>query len=203
MPYPTKLFDISVAAVTNGFLADVATDKGMKFLTDYHTRLTPVSTALLEERAKNRVKVIAKIKTANASCDFLPVNLTPLEFKKKLAARYRDPLWEKHCATCVTCGACTQCCPTCHCFILVDIPGRDKFPKMKYGDSCQYTGYARVAGGANPKKHKVERFQNRYYCKLDYKPDNFHLLACTGCGRCIMACQGKIDIRKVLKDFAG
>jgi sulfhydrogenase subunit beta (sulfur reductase) len=155
----------------------------------------------LEERKLNREKLITKIAALNAENRFMPEGMNPLDFKANLKARQRDPLWEKHCATCVTCGACTHACPTCHCFILVDIPIGEKYPKMKYWDSCQYTGYARVAGGANPKKERFQRFQNRYYCKLDFKPENFQVLACTGCGRCIAACQGKIDIRKVLRDF--
>ncbi|HEC83419.1 MAG TPA: hypothetical protein ENI46_02895, partial [Firmicutes bacterium] len=46
----------------------------------------------------------------------------------------------------------------------------------------------------------VERFRHRYYHKLDYFPKTYGFEACTGCGRCIVACPGKIDMRKVLKE---
>ncbi|MCK4925989.1 4Fe-4S binding protein, partial [Candidatus Aerophobetes bacterium] len=32
-------------------------------------------------------------------------------------------------------------------------------------------------------------------------PENVNLDACTGCGRCISVCIGKIDMRKVFKDL--
>jgi NAD-dependent dihydropyrimidine dehydrogenase PreA subunit len=43
------------------------------------------------------------------------------------------------------------------------------------------------------------RLRNRFEKKFDYFPKVNDLYACTGCGRCILACPGKIDIRKVLK----
>jgi ferredoxin len=169
---------------------------------DYHLAASPAPQERIDGRNRARETLIQHIRDINKDVDFLPEGMDPLAFKNNLKTRQRDPRWEKHCATCVACGACTHACPTCHCFVLVDIPAKENFPKLKYWDSCQYTGYSRVAGGANPKKERFLRFQNRYYCKLDYKPENFQVLACTGCGRCIMACQGKIDIRKVLYDFS-
>ena len=84
--------------------------------------------------------------------------------------------------------------------MLAEIPSKGLFARMKYQDSCQLSGYARVAGGASPRHELYERFRNRYYCKYEYRPDSIGLVACTGCGRCIDACQGKIDKRDVLQE---
>ena len=100
--------------------------------------------------------------------------------------------------TCIGCGACTHICPTCYCLILNDESKADQFIKQRTFDSCQYNGYARVAGGANPRSTMTKRFRNRYLCKFDYMMHNFEKLGCTGCGRCTQACAGEIDFRKVV-----
>jgi predicted aldo/keto reductase-like oxidoreductase len=56
-----------------------------------------------------------------------------------------------------------------------------------------------VAGGANPRRHLYERLRNRFDKKFDFFPQALKICACTGCGRCVEACPGDIDIREVLK----
>jgi sulfhydrogenase subunit beta (sulfur reductase) len=73
--------------------------------------------------------------------------------------------------------------------------------KLRGWDSCMYSGYAVTAGGGTPRPKLVERFRNRYFCKFKYLPLNYGLLGCTGCGRCVEGCQGKIDMRETLKDL--
>jgi len=108
-------------------------------------------------------------------------------------------VWMKHSATCVSCGACTTICPTCTCFLLIDKPG---FHKVKQMDACQYPGFEKTAGGEDPLKELYERFRNRYMCKYVWKPEKFKHIACTGCGRCIEACIGKIDKNKIFTELA-
>ena len=57
----------------------------------------------------------------------------------------------------------------------------------------------RVAGGANPRRYLYERLRNRFDKKFEFFPNVLGVTGCTGCGRCIEACPGKIDIREVLK----
>ncbi|MBN1270235.1 MAG: 4Fe-4S dicluster domain-containing protein, partial [Kiritimatiellae bacterium] len=67
-------------------------------------------------------------------------------------------------------------------------------------DSCLFKNFARVAGGANPRSHRAERLLNRFDKKFNFFPGVLEgLYACDGCGRCIEACTGQIDIRDVLK----
>lgn len=109
--------------------------------------------------------------------------------------------WHEESETCVGCGACTNICPTCYCLILNDESEGEVFKKVRSYDSCQYNGYARVAGGATPRPKMDQRFKNRYLCKFLYMQSNFDMLGCTGCGRCTETCPGKIDFRKVVKDL--
>ena len=60
-------------------------------------------------------------------------------------------------------------------------------------DACQYPGFERVAGGEDSLSQLFTRFRNRYLCKYVWKPQKFKSIACTGCGRCIESCLGKIN----------
>ncbi|MDP2365326.1 MAG: 4Fe-4S dicluster domain-containing protein, partial [Ignavibacteria bacterium] len=110
--------------------------------------------------------------------------------------------WEDASKECIGCGACTNICPTCYCLILNDESSEKEFIKVRSYDSCQWNGYARVAGGGTPRPKMTERFRNRYLCKFDYMPKNFGEIGCTGCGRCTEACAAKIDFRKVVKNIS-
>ena len=110
-----------------------------------------------------------------------------------------DAVWRKYSAKCVSCGACATICPTCSCFLLIDKPG---FEKIKQLDTCQYPGFQRVAGGEDSLGELPSRFRNRYMCKYVWKPQKFSSIACTGCGRCIEACIGKINKNELFKELA-
>jgi sulfhydrogenase subunit beta (sulfur reductase) len=110
-----------------------------------------------------------------------------------------ENIWKKFSSDCVSCGACTTICPTCSCFLLIDKSG---FNKVKQMDACQYPGFERIAGGEDLLRELHFRFRNRYMCKYVLKPAKFKSLACTGCGRCIEACIGKINKNKVFMELA-
>jgi sulfhydrogenase subunit beta (sulfur reductase) len=110
-----------------------------------------------------------------------------------------EEIWAKHAKTCVSCGACTTACPTCTCFLLIDRPD---FEKVRQIDACQYPGFERIAAGEDPLHRKYVRFRNRYLCKYVWKPESFNVNACTGCGRCIDSCIGKISKNKIFIEMA-
>jgi ferredoxin len=110
-----------------------------------------------------------------------------------------ESVWKRYSSKCVSCGACTTICPTCTCFLLIDKPG---FHKVKQMDACQYPGFERVAGGEDSLGKLPSRFRNRYMCKYVWKPAKFHSTACTGCGRCIEACIGKINKNELFRELA-
>jgi ferredoxin len=69
-------------------------------------------------------------------------------------------------------------------------------------DACQYPGFERVAGGEDALHEISDRFSNRYMCKYVWKPKRFKSIACTGCGRCIEACIGKINKNELFMELA-
>jgi ferredoxin len=68
-------------------------------------------------------------------------------------------------------------------------------------DACQYPGFERVAGGEDALFELPHRFKNRYMCKYVWKPQKFNAIACTGCGRCIEACIGKINKNELFMEL--
>ncbi len=196
VPYPTAYFDINLSMMDNYFLVEAVSEKGARIVDDYKTFFLGASSKDADIRKTNRERVSAQVK------DFIDKRGTPdtAEIKGTVAKRYNElPFWQDYASTCVECGACNLVCPTCHCFLLFDEKYKDKAGRSRIWDSCLYKTFAMVAGGANPRKHLYERLRNRFDKKFAFFPQILNYFACTGCGRCIEACPGDIDIREVLK----
>lgn len=190
-PYPEeKYFDINLSPVRDGYIFTVATDKGKKLINmKYLQKATDVQ---LKHVETNREKIKNKVTTQVATQGYNIV----ISAQKAVMDNFESDAWKEAAETCVECGACNFVCPTCHCFLLSD----HNENRYRQWDACQYKGFAIVAGGANPRQKLYERLRNRYVKKFDFFQKNIKLSACTGCGRCILACIGKIDIREVLKN---
>jgi len=175
-PFAQSGFDLNVSQVKNGF--DLFTMAG---------------DALLAERDKNRAETQNQLEQNNTDLKFdKPVN-------EIVENSWDSNVYDQEAKTCVECQACTRVCPTCHCFYLYDTKQRDYFAKMKMWDSCMRLKYAEVAGGANPRKILGDRLRHRFMHKFSYFLDRYGIQMCIGCGRCVDAEAGEVDIRKVLK----
>lgn len=197
-PFPEEGFDLNLSKISTGFVVTVGSDKGKKVIEDDKKLFGKLEAKGQEEFTNNRKKIIERLKRQ--------VEEKGLIFKKSLSdlvsQNPQHKVWSEMAAKCVECGACNFACPTCHCFLLADAKigdQKEKFERLKLWDSCQYAGFARVAGGANPRKRREERFKNRFDKKFDFFFKHLGLYACTGCGRCIEGCPGGIDIREVFK----
>ena len=188
-PYPEKNHDISIVAINDSIIGWVNSDKGEALIGDirknYNVKVA--ENKKVDEIESKRIEIIDRLKKKNSS---LP------DYKKtgELIQKSGTEPWEKHSQTCVSCGACTTICPTCTCFLLIDRPD---FEKVRQVDACQYPGFERIAAGEDPLKKRYLRFRNRYLCKYQWKPDRFNAKACTGCGRCIDSCIGKINKNEI------
>ncbi|TYB31723.1 MAG: hypothetical protein FXF47_02315 [Candidatus Mcinerneyibacterium aminivorans] len=193
-PYPVKNFDLNLSLVDNYILIEVGSEKGQKLIDEYgKDYFKEANNGLIDKREQNREKIKSKVEEINTEF------ATKDSYDLILKGNYESEIWEELAEDCVECGGCTNICPTCHCFILVDGAKGEEFFKNKYWDSCQLDDFTKMAAGEDPRDEIWKRFRNRYFCKYNYKLDNFNIIACTGCGRCIEACQGDIDKREVLK----
>ena len=198
-PFATKNFDLSLSFIEDQVLVELGSEKGKNLLDNAGIDLRKAGEDLLNRRQEQRQAMIEQLKEQNKDFEFSPEKLPEL-----VKEMYDSPMWKEICETCVSCGACSNICPSCHCFLLTYNQSEDKkFEVLRTWDSCQSAGFSRVAGGANPREKLPSLFQNRFQCKIHYKPRNFGVFACTGCGRCNEACQGGIDIRRVLSLVAG
>jgi ferredoxin len=186
-------FDLNVARVNDGFVIEAGSEKGKQFLDEHAQLFSKVGDELLAERDKNRAATKQQLEQNNADLKFdRPV-------KEILENSQDSDTFDVEARNCIECQACTRVCPTCHCFYLYDTKQKDYFGKMKMWDSCMRMAYAEVAGGANPRKVLGDRIKHRLMHKFAYFLDRYGIDMCVGCGRCVDADAGGMDIRVVLK----
>ena len=193
-PYSEEGFDLNISLLGDGFLVDVGSEKGRSFIGG-DQKFFQASKEQIDQRENNRQKTSEKIREANREFDLTDI-------RKRMRGAYHTEIWRmpKDIENCVQCGSCTNTCPTCVCFLLEDTGEQGQTTKGKVWDSCLFPGYARMAAGASPRPTLYDRYANRLLCKYWYMVEHFGLFGCTGCGRCIAGCAGKIDKRKVLTE---
>jgi len=192
-----EFFDLNFSPVENGFVVEVGSERGEKIINDCKGFFRDVGESVISLREKTRKNAVEILEKNNSR--FSKIKNTNLS--KILKERFNSDKWKKLSEKCVQCAGCNNSCPSCYCFFLGETQNgklNEISPKLRFWDACHNTAYARVAGGANPRKHLYERFRNRYECKFNYRFENFGMYACSGCGRCITVCPAKIDIRETL-----
>jgi len=194
-PHPQEDFDINLSQVKGGFVVEAGSEKGRALLKRYGELFEEAREQQGREKDEQRDRVIREVQS---NIEKYAVPHQDL-YKGIVERNYEGAVWTDEVKTCVECGACTLICPTCHCFLLYDQMDKDQMVRMRVWDSCMFKGYAKVAGGANPRPKLFKRLRNRFEKKFDFFPKVADVYACTGCGRCVSACPAKIDIRKVLK----
>ena len=194
-PYPKEDYDINLSGLKGGFAVEAGSEKGRALL-NRHSGLFEKAKETHEQEKNRQRDVVTKEVQANIEKYSIPHQDL---YNGIVERNYEGPIWSDEVKACVECGACTIICPTCHCFLLYDQMDKDQMARMRIWDSCMFKGYAKVAGGANPRPKLFMRLRNRFEKKFDFFPKVANIYACTGCGRCVSACPAKIDIRKVLK----
>ena len=195
-PYAVEGFDINLSPLETSFVVESGTERGAELLRATGNLLQPVDKASLDARDKTRAAMCDRVRDLAAAEGLAEA----MDFRSAVQETSDAPLWEEFAETCVECGACNFICCTCHCFLLADGRTREgAVGRTQQWDSCLYRNFAGVAGGANPRSHRAERLFNRFEKKFSFFPAVLNQYACDGCGRCVEACTGRIDIRQVLK----
>ena len=78
---------------------------------------------------------------------------------------------------------------------LIDIASLngDSGERVREWDSCQFVGFAQVAGEFNFRPTPVDRLKFWYRHKLHGFDDPHGMPTCVGCGRCTVSCPAGID----------
>jgi sulfhydrogenase subunit beta (sulfur reductase) len=191
-PYASRTADLSAVRMNGSMIFRTITEKGESFISALAGADPVRDDKMIDEIGRKNAETVSLLADKNGE---LPDN----KITGSLIEKSPKEIWLKYSAKCVSCGACTTICPTCTCFLLIDKPG---FEKVKQMDACQYPGFERVAGGEDPLLETADRFRNRYMCKYLWKSKKFRSIACTGCGRCIEACIGKINKNELFLELA-
>jgi len=193
--------DVNVTALDDVLLVEPMSDRGRDLLAEGGADWPEATPEQLARRQEARDAMVDRLKRQNAEFTYAATDARPPALPEG-----DDEGWQRHAADCVECGACTHICPTCHCFYLFD---HEVVPKaaerVRTWDSCLLGTYHRMAGGVHmkltPRPELRSRLANRILHKFVYSPQQYGMLGCVGCGRCIDACPGAIDIRKVVEDL--
>jgi ferredoxin len=116
---------------------------------------------------------------------------------------WEDPIWQEMARKCLGCGVCSYLCPTCSCFDIQDEVTGGIVERYRCRDTCQFSDFTQMGAGHNPRPEKTMRVRQRIMHKFKYQMEQFQLVGCTGCGRCVENCPVNIDIRTILTRIVG
>jgi sulfhydrogenase subunit beta (sulfur reductase) len=112
-----------------------------------------------------------------------------------LRASFEHPRWNDVAKRCLTCSNCTMVCPTCFCSTVedsADLAGAEA-GRRRVWDSCFTVDYSYIHGGSVRPSPRA-RYRQWLTHKLDTWQEQFGMVGCVGCGRCITWCPVGIDI---------
>jgi ferredoxin len=115
--------------------------------------------------------------------------------KEILAGSLDDPIWKELAGKCLTCANCTMVCPTCFCAAVENRTNLDatEAERVRRWDSCFNFEFSYIHGGPL-RPSAAARYRQWMTHKLSSWVDQFGMLGCVGCGRCITWCPVGIDI---------
>ena len=122
---------------------------------------------------------------------------------KILDPNFDHQIWKEVSEICIGCGTCSFLCPTCTCFDVIDEndPNENRGRRVRIWDTCQSCLYTLHTSGHNPRNSCIQRVRNRILHKFCYYPENYDMLGCVGCGRCIQLCPANNDLRVIIQNI--
>jgi sulfhydrogenase subunit beta (sulfur reductase) len=109
-----------------------------------------------------------------------------------------DPIWDEISQKCIACGMCSFMCPSCSCFDIQDETHGTCVERYRCRDTCQFEDFTLMGHGHNPRTTQLPRSRQRLLHKFRYQHEQFGVVGCTGCGRCVELCPVNVDIREAL-----
>jgi len=109
-----------------------------------------------------------------------------------------NPIWAEIAQKCLGCGICSYMCPSCSCFDIRDDMHDICIERYRCRDTCQFEDFTLMGAGHNPRSTQLPRSRQRLLHKFKYQHEQFGVVGCTGCGRCVELCPVNVDIRDIL-----
>jgi ferredoxin len=176
-------FDLCITELEDHFLVEVGSELGRSLIS---ARNVSLPTAFMQNNANQTIARAAERITRHLDTSDLPGLLLD-----NLEAEH----WTDVGTRCLSCANCTLVCPTCFCWDAtdqVDILGKNTC-RERIWDSCFNPVYSYQAGG-NTRPTIRSRYRQWLTHKFGTWKEQFDVLGCVGCGRCITWCPAKIDV---------
>lgn len=183
-PRVTGGFDLNLTELDDTFLLETGSELGCQILEGMN--LQPASAFLLQACQKGLERSSREMGRKLETGDLPDLLLKSIE----------HPHWNVVARRCMSCASCTQVCPTCFCWDVAEHPnlGGNLTSRERVWDSCFNPGYSSLAGGGNPRPTVRSRYRQWLTHKLGTWKQQFDVLGCVGCGRCITWCPVGIDL---------
>ncbi len=187
-PRATGGFDLALTELDDVFVVETGSETGVAMLRD--TGGQPATATELSWAQQVSWGVARQIQREMRTDD-LP---------KLLYDNLEHPQWDDVAARCLACANCTMVCPTCFCTTVEDTSNLrgTVAERTRVWDSCFTLDFSHVHGG-NSRPNIRARYRQWLTHKLASWIDQFGILGCVGCGRCITWCPVGIDLTAELK----
>jgi sulfhydrogenase subunit beta (sulfur reductase) len=176
-------YDLCLTELDDLFLVQVGSELGRALLSN---RTFDLPSAFVQKHAADALDNATRSITRTLNTDGLP---------ELLMDRLESERWAEIGKRCLSCANCTQVCPTCFCWDATDVPDlTGKIARReRVWDSCFNLYYSYMAGG-NTRPTIRSRYRQWLTHKLSSWKNQFGVLGCVGCGRCITWCPAAIDL---------
>ena len=165
------------------FVAEIGTDAGREVLD---------TIGAAEGATKDKARAI---QITDAAAAFQTRRIDRRTVHDVMRASAESPRWDDVASRCLACTNCTLVCPTCFCTTIEDVSDLtgDHAERHRVWDSCFSADFSYIHGGPTRESTKA-RYRQWITHKLSSWQDQFGMLGCVGCGRCITWCPAGIDI---------
>ena len=182
-PKLEKDFDLAITELDDVFLLEIGSEAGKDLLQGMALPAADASAAKKAEQGFEAAKA--------AMGRTLDIRDLPELILKNL----EHPEWQAVGQRCMSCASCTLACPTCFCWDTVDHSTVDSQAtgRERLWDSCFNPGYSYQAGG-NTRPNTRSRYRQWLSHKFGTWVEQYGVIGCVGCGRCITWCPVKIDV---------
>jgi ferredoxin len=186
-PYDCAGSDVIMSDASDAYLLEPVSERGKE-------ALGKLTLAVADPSHLQKSAEVRKGSEAHLSA------VEPVEgIKEMLATLYESKVWARIAEKCIACGTCTFVCPGCHCFNIEDRVLAHGGERVRAWDGCMFPNFTLQASGNNPRPDQASRWRQRTMHKFAYLPLNVQHYGCVGCGRCILSCPVRLDIREVLR----
>jgi ferredoxin len=182
-PRHSSGYDLCLTELDDVFLIEVGSELGGALI---QARNFSLPSAFMQNSADLAIEqAISSISRKLDTTDLPELLVTNLDAEQ----------WTEVGKRCLSCANCTLVCPTCFCW---DVSDRGDFSgtsagRIRVWDSCFNPNYSYVFGG-NTRPNIRSRYRQWLTHKLGTWKEQFGVLGCVGCGRCITWCPAGIDL---------